>query len=1704
MAEKTNVDVEMTAEGDGVFRVLDSVALKVTEIQRKIDLIGRSSEMSGEKFEKAVSSALGELNAAMGQMAIIEKSLTANARDVRQVNQARQLATATKNASQFAGTLNNANNASLALTARLNDIDKKMASIALKGGLAPSKLLADRKKFEDLDKTLKGLDRQFTTLSNKARQTGGDFTRSFAAIEQARAGLFTALKDGRRTNFTGPVNQITDLQANLGREIATELQARKRAAAERIALEQAVEKETAQIERRKTSEVRRGLNAIDVDRQASARREERLGEQQVAMANRLQKAREKERDAQRLTLRDRIAVSKEVARLEAKQLSTVQQIEQARKVSQDKVARAQGMLSSPRSISREELAQATAVLQIERARIGELNSQQRILEGHARAKQLSLNAQKEIVRAEARQLTSVNEIRNAQERSRARLEAAVARLDVARGKEARDLEKIIAIEKARTVELEKQLKLRTPKPDSPAPVEEGGMFRPGTLSGAFAGTARYGFAAASIYGFVSAVQQGIQFAIEFEDALANLQAIASATDTQMERVAANILQVGRNSKSSIIELTDAATTLAQAGFTSTELEQSLDGIAKLSAASGASIKESVDLVTSAVGAFGLQASETDRIADILVSALNRSKLSVEQVGLAVQYVGSTARENNVSFEELTAAAGALANAGIRSGSTIGTGLRQLLVDLKTPTEDLTDQLKLLGLTQADVDVKTKGLAQVLTTLRDAGFGASQAYGALEVRAAASFLTLSNNLDLMRDLQVAQQQQGAAAEAQERAMDSLSAQWQRFKNIVADNNTNEITDFFSDMLRGINDSIVSSRELEKQMGEVAQKQKNDIELANQRADAYFAEGEYLNGLSESFKALGLEIDYTISRKDSWIQRTSDAGASAADLETRVADLNEELAAQSQKIQSVESSIGDLLTKQSTYKNGEAGAKELELVVASLGARFEGLSAQLAGNAMSFDNVIAAMRRYRNEAQDTMQVMLQQQQATLALQGTKQLSQLQTDFGRLRNTSDSGIRDLANKAYNTSDTALRSSYLADLQKRLDQGERKGTLSRSDITLGREFVQSFANYRANRTNQRLIGKQYERGVELTSQRGRRYRDDIENLNSNISRLSGLSDAERRSTAQRTEKDAASRISEIDKSLANPRARLTAIERAEMQDRRAQYVSIQNQARAALAPSKAEEKAAKAAERDAARKKREAERDARRFNRGELKVSQTALKTAELDLRDALENIKGTDDFSVLSDGFQNVEEALAEWKEKRLDVMADEIKTGQLTGAQADNLNREVNNQIEAKFREVRREYGDALLKFLNNQIEAADRAYQRYLTPFQAQADIASARTASLDREALRGRVPDFVRNEQERRANLAQESLDRATIVANEEKILSYTDAMIDLNRAIELVQKSGSKEAAEMLNGQSFQNLAGEITVLANVINGTATATGKFSQEDLANLRRALEEVRQKIEDTKNSNLALKASFQGEDLLPTTFSDGLRRAVENYRVVNGLNNSFEDTVIGGLDQTISNVHGVWNQFMSDMMTKPGQALSNFQNFAQGVIRALQQMAAQALATQIFGMILKLAGGALAPSVSNFDVALPGPTVTAPLTPLFNGGIVGYSDGGLVNHGVPNRDSVLTALARGEYVVRKKAVDSVGRGFLDEINKNGAKAMPSTAIAMPAPARQETNVYVVKDEPPPQMGPNDVLAVVANDILKDGQTKRLIKHISQGG
>lgn len=447
-----------------------------------------------------------------------------------------------------------------------------------------------------------------------------------------------------------------------------------------------------------------------------------------------------------------------------------------------------------------------------------------------------------------------------------------------------------------------------------------------------------------VFAAMGAIQNGVQNVLEFEDAMGKLQAIAGATDIEMLKLSGSILAVARNSRYSTLELTEAATQIAQAGFSATETAKVLQDAMTLATASGSSPAEAVDTVTSALGAFQLQASESGRVVDTLVNGLNRSKLAMNQMQAAIQYAGATAFENNVSFEELVAVAGSLANAGIRSGSTIGTGLRQLMVDLKTPTEDFKAELQSLGLTMADVDVKSLGLAEVVRNLTDAGFSAEAAYKSFEVRAASSFLAFRNQIDAYDDLKLALAQTGAAQQAADRASESTTAKWQKMLNTVTElvaSLSGPLMDTIGLLIDGLAKVAAFITDVNEAMGGLL--------------------GELLV-VAAGF-AVGGPWGAAVAAVAMFAAQIRGASDATEELVAKTNEAKQEFDSQKQTVASVDDAIKSLITREETLK-GHHTALQAETV--TLASRFEGLSTHLQGAAISYDNLKSAMLRYRGEA------------------------------------------------------------------------------------------------------------------------------------------------------------------------------------------------------------------------------------------------------------------------------------------------------------------------------------------------------------------------------------------------------------------------------------------------------------------------------------------------------------------------------------------------------------------------------------------------------------------------------------------------------------------------------------------------------------------------------------------------------------------
>ena len=269
--------------------------------------------------------------------------------------------------------------------------------------------------------------------------------------------------------------------------------------------------------------------------------------------------------------------------------------------------------------------------------------------------------------------------------------------------------------------------------------------------------------------------------IELDSAFRQLQAISASTNNEMVAMKQNLILVAQASKFSAAEVGQTAVLLAQAGYSIGEISQSMKGVIALAQATGTELSKSVDVVTSVLSVFNKGAGETNQVVNQLTEALNRSKLDINKMALGIQYAGNIANDSGVSFEELTSALGAMANAGIRSGSTLGTGLRQMFIDLQKPSEKLKARLDGLGLSLDQVDLHSNGLVGVLENLRNAGFTSADAFQTFEVRAAAAFAALSGNIGDFNELKESLNDTNAAFEANGVQLEALAVQLDHLKS-----------------------------------------------------------------------------------------------------------------------------------------------------------------------------------------------------------------------------------------------------------------------------------------------------------------------------------------------------------------------------------------------------------------------------------------------------------------------------------------------------------------------------------------------------------------------------------------------------------------------------------------------------------------------------------------------------------------------------------------------------------------------------------------------------------------------------------------------------------------------------------------------------------------------------------------------------------
>lgn len=231
-------------------------------------------------------------------------------------------------------------------------------------------------------------------------------------------------------------------------------------------------------------------------------------------------------------------------------------------------------------------------------------------------------------------------------------------------------------------------------------------------------------AAVAVGAFVS-IRQAVNFGkdvvntgMQFEQGMANVSAISGATGAELTALSDKAKEMGATTKFSAIEAADAMGYMGMAGWNSSQMIDGIAGIMNLAAASGEELASVSDIVTDALTAFGLKASDSAQFADVLAVASSKSNTNVSLLGESFKNVAATAGAMGYSMQDTTTALGLMANAGIK-GSDAGTSLRGVMTRLAKPTAEVKQAMTALGISAVNTDGSMKPLSTLIPELQTA-------------------------------------------------------------------------------------------------------------------------------------------------------------------------------------------------------------------------------------------------------------------------------------------------------------------------------------------------------------------------------------------------------------------------------------------------------------------------------------------------------------------------------------------------------------------------------------------------------------------------------------------------------------------------------------------------------------------------------------------------------------------------------------------------------------------------------------------------------------------------------------------------------------------------------------------------------------------------------------------------------------------------
>lgn len=243
------------------------------------------------------------------------------------------------------------------------------------------------------------------------------------------------------------------------------------------------------------------------------------------------------------------------------------------------------------------------------------------------------------------------------------------------------------------------------------------------------------------------IREGVQAAIDFQKQVALIGTISGGSLGGLDEIGARALAVSNALGVPLEQVTEGAyLTLSNQVGAASDAFNTLGSAQRLAIATGSDLDETVNLLSSAINSFNLEASQADDAASVFFKTIELGRVRASELGDIFGRVSPIAAQLGLDLRETASAIAAITQSGVRTDTAV-TQLRAVLIKLIKPTDDLRAVFADLGVETGEQALQRfGGLQGLLGELAERADGNTEAFGGFfsNVRAIAGALDLATN------------------------------------------------------------------------------------------------------------------------------------------------------------------------------------------------------------------------------------------------------------------------------------------------------------------------------------------------------------------------------------------------------------------------------------------------------------------------------------------------------------------------------------------------------------------------------------------------------------------------------------------------------------------------------------------------------------------------------------------------------------------------------------------------------------------------------------------------------------------------------------------------------------------------------------------------------------------------------------------------